>query len=30
TGKGFSQYLTIVGLCETVALLVMVFGIINC
>jgi V/A-type H+-transporting ATPase subunit K len=29
TGKGFSQYITIVGLCETVALFVMVFGIIS-
>jgi len=29
TGKGFSQYITIVGLCETVALFVMVFGLIN-
>ncbi len=26
TGKGFSQYLMIVGLCETVALFVMGFG----
>lgn len=25
TGKGFGQYITIVGLCETVALFVMVF-----
>ncbi len=29
TGKGFSQYITIVGLCETVALFVMVFGMIS-
>lgn len=29
TGKGFSQYITIVGLCETVALFVMVFGLIS-
>lgn len=29
TGKGFSQYITIVGLCETVALFVMVFGLIT-
>ena len=26
TGKGFSQYITVVGLCETVALFVLVFG----
>ena len=26
TGKGFVQYITILGLCETVALFVMVFG----
>ncbi|CEM60735.1 V-type ATP synthase subunit K [Treponema phagedenis] len=30
TGKGFAQYITIVGLCETVALFVMVFGLIKC
>ncbi|MGP1431637.1 MAG: V-type ATP synthase subunit K [Treponema sp.] len=30
TGKGFGQYITVVGLCETVALFVMVFGLINC
>ncbi len=29
TGKGFSQYITIVGLCETVALFTMVFGFIT-
>ena len=29
TGKGFSQYITIVGLCETVALFVMVFCMIS-
>ena len=29
TGKGFSQYITFVGLCETVALFVMVFGLIS-
>ncbi|MFI3256941.1 MAG: V-type ATP synthase subunit K [Spirochaetales bacterium] len=29
TGKGFSQYITIVGLCETVALFVMVFALIS-
>ena len=29
TGKGFSQYITDVGLCETVALFVMVFGLIS-
>ncbi len=28
TGKGFSQYITVVGLCETVALFSMVFGMI--
>lgn len=28
TGKGFGQYITIVGLCETVALFVMVFTFI--
>ena len=26
TGKGFGQYITVVGLCETVALFVMVFS----
>lgn len=30
TGKGFAQYITIVGLCETVALFVMVFGMMKC
>ena len=30
TGKGFVQYITIVGLCETVALFVMVFGMMKC
>ncbi len=30
TGKGFALYITIVGLCETVALFVMVFGLIKC
>ncbi|HPE88761.1 MAG TPA: V-type ATP synthase subunit K, partial [Spirochaetales bacterium] len=25
TGKGFGQYITVVGLCETVALFVMAF-----
>ena len=29
TGKGFSQYITVVGLCETVALFVMVFCLIS-
>ena len=29
TGKGFAQYITIVGLCETVALFVMVFGMMK-
>ena len=29
TGKGFSQYITIVGLCETVALFTMVFCMIS-
>lgn len=29
TGKGFSQYITVVGLCETVALFVMVFSLIS-
>ena len=28
TGKGFSQYIMVVGLCETVALFVMVFSMI--
>ncbi|NLZ25360.1 MAG: V-type ATP synthase subunit K [Clostridiales bacterium] len=28
TGKGFAQYLTVVGLCETVALFTLVFGIV--
>jgi len=28
TGKGFGQYITVVGLCETVALFVMVFTFI--
>jgi V/A-type H+-transporting ATPase subunit K len=30
TGKGFAQYLMVVGLCETVALFVMVFSMIVC
>ena len=30
TGKGFVQYITILGLCETVALFVMVFGMMMC
>lgn len=30
TGKGFSQYIMVVGLCETVALFVMVFSMIQC
>ena len=30
TGKGFSQYLTVVGLCETVALFAMVFSLMAC
>ena len=30
TGKGFSQYIMVVGLCETVALFAMVFSIIVC
>ena len=29
TGKGFTQYITVVGLCETVALFVMVFAMIS-
>jgi len=29
TGKGFSQYIMVVGLCETVALFAMVFGMIQ-
>lgn len=28
TGKGFSQYITVVGLCETVALFTLVFGMV--
>ena len=28
TGKGFSQYITVVGLCETVALFALVFSIV--
>ncbi len=28
TGKGFSQYIMVVGLCETVALFSLVFGIV--
>ena len=28
TGKGFAQYIMVVGLCETVALFAMVFGMI--
>ena len=28
TGKGFSQYITVVGLCETVALFSLVFGMV--
>ena len=28
TGKGFSQYITVVGLCETVALFALVFSMI--
>ena len=28
TGKGFSQYITVVGLCETVALFVLVFSMV--
>ena len=30
TGKGFSQYIMVVGLCETVALCAMVFSMIVC
>lgn len=30
TGKGFSQYIMVVGLCETIALFSMVFGMIAC
>jgi V/A-type H+-transporting ATPase subunit K len=30
TGKGFAQYLMVVGLCETVALFAMVFSMIMC
>ena len=29
TGKGFAQYIMVVGLCETVALFAMVFGMIQ-
>ena len=28
SGKGFSQYITVVGLCETVALFVLVFSMV--
>ena len=28
TGKGFSQYITVVGLCETVALFSLVFSMV--
>ncbi len=28
TGKGFSQYIMVVGLCETVALFALVFGLV--
>ena len=30
TGKGFAQYIMVVGLCETVALFTMVFSMIVC
>ncbi|MGP1474624.1 MAG: V-type ATP synthase subunit K [Treponema sp.] len=30
TGKGFAQYIMVVGLCETVALFAMVFSMIIC
>jgi len=30
TGKGFAQYIMVVGLCETIALFTMVFGMIAC
>jgi V/A-type H+/Na+-transporting ATPase subunit K len=30
TGKGFAQYIMVVGLCETVALFIMVFSMIAC
>ena len=30
TGKGFAQYIMVVGLCETIALFSMVFGMIVC
>jgi len=30
TGKGFTQYIMVVGLCETVALFAMVFSMIVC
>jgi V/A-type H+/Na+-transporting ATPase subunit K len=30
TGKGFAQYIMVVGLCETVALFIMVFSMIVC
>ena len=30
TGKGFAQYIMVVGLCETVALVAMVFSMIVC
>ena len=30
TGKGFAQYIMVVGLCETIALFSMVFGMIAC
>ena len=28
TGKGFAQYITVVGLCETIALFVLVFSLV--
>lgn len=30
TGKGFAQYIMVVGLCETIALFTMVFGMVVC
>ncbi len=30
TGKGFTNYIMVVGLCETIALFSMVFGIVAC
>ena len=30
TGKGFTNYIMVVGLCETIALFSMVFGMMAC